>query len=302
MGNRTPDIYEVGTRDGLQNIKEFVPTDLKIEIIEKLLESGIKRIQLTSFVSAKVVPQMADAKEVVERVINRYPEVCFGALVPNLFGAKAAYDCGIREIAYVASVSLSHNRANINRTHEQSFEELQKIRQELPDMRIIFGAATTFSCPFEGETPLDKLLVFIGKAVACGVDMVELSDTIGMAYPAQVQRNIEALQGQFPSLPLGVHFHDTRNNGVLNSWIAMAYGLDYIQSSIGGLGGCPFAPGASGNTSTEDIVWLLNKSGYSTGIDFEKLLACAKFVQEKVSGNYSGHHIHIIEGGVNTNG
>ena len=288
-----PDIYEVGPRDGLQNLKDFVSTALKMEIIEKLLDSGITRLQLTSFVSPKAIPQMADAKEVVARFVNSYPGVRFGALVPNLFGAKAAWDCGIREINYVASVSLSHNKANINRTHEQSFEELELICRELPDMKVLFGAATSFACPFEGETPLPALLRFVEKAVKCGVGLVELADTIGMAYPSQVERVFETVGKEFPDLKLGVHFHDTRNNGIINSWLAMQFGVDYIQTSVGGLGGCPFAPGASGNTSTEDLVWLLNKSGYDTGIDFDKLLACAKYAKERISGNYSGHHINI---------
>ncbi len=293
MAASLPDIYEVGPRDGFQNIGAFIPTSLKMELIERLLESGITRIQLTSFVSPKAVPQMADARDVAERFVGRYPGVRFGALVPNLFGARAARDCGIREINYVASVSLSHNQANINRTHAQSFEELARICNELPEMNVLFGAATAFACPFEGETPLAALLSFVEKAVRCGVKTVELADTIGMAYPAQVTRTFEAMSREFPDVKLGVHFHDTRNNGIVNSLLAMQFGVDYIQTSVGGLGGCPFAPGASGNTSTEDLVWLLEKSGYATGIDFDKLLACAKYAKAHIAGNYSGHQLNI---------
>jgi hydroxymethylglutaryl-CoA lyase len=288
-----PDIYEVGPRDGFQNIGEFIPTALKMEIITKLLDSGIRRLQLTSFVSPRAVPQLSDAKPLAMHFVSRHPGIRFGALVPNLFGARAAWDCGIREVNYVASVSLSHNRANINRTHEQSFAELEGICRELPQMNVLFGAATAFACPFEGETPLPALLRFVERAVRLGVGTVELADTIGMAYPAQVERYFAAVAREFPTVRLGVHFHDTRNNGILNSWLAMQFGLDYIQTSIGGLGGCPFAPGASGNTSTEDLVWLLNKSGRDTGIDFDKLLACAKYARSAIAGNYSGHHINI---------
>ena len=261
--------------------------------MERLLAAGIRRIQLTSFVSPKAIPQLADARQVVESVIDRYPGMTFGALVPNLFGAKAAYDCGIREIAYVASVSESHNRANINRTHEQSLEELVKIRRELPDMTIIFGMATTFGCPFEGETPLEKMLAFMRRGVEAGADIVELSDTIGSAYPEQVRRYFRAARAEFPDMRLGYHSHDTRNMGIINSWVAMEEGAEYIQTSIGGLGGCPFAPGASGNCATEDLVYALNKSGYETGIDFAKLLECAKFVKQRIDGCYSGHQINI---------
>jgi len=293
MSRPMPDIYEVGPRDGLQNLTDFVPTEVKVALIEKLLHSGVKRLQLTSFVSPRAIPQMADAKTVAASIVGRYPDVRFGALVPNLFGAQTAWDCSIREVNYVASVSLSHNKANINRTHEQSFEELERICKELPGMDVLFGAATAFACPFEGETRLDDLLRFVEKAVRSGVKTVELADTVGMAYPAQVERFFEAVAREFPGIKLGVHFHDTRNNGIINSWLAMQFGVDYLQTSIGGLGGCPFAPGASGNTATEDIVWLLEKSGLHTGIDFDALLACARYAKATIAGNYSGHHINI---------
>ena len=293
MPKTAPDIYEVGLRDGFQNLEETVPTPLKVEIAHKLLESGIKRLQLGSFVSPKAVPQMADTKELAAHVVNRYPGVRFSALVPNLFGARAAWESGIREINYVVSVSLSHNKANINRTHEQSFEELDKIIAELPDMQVQFGASTSFACPFEGETSLDQLLRIVEKAAERKVNIIELADTIGMAYPTQVEQYLTTVMREFPDIKFGVHFHDTRNNGVLNSWIAAQIGVDFIQTTVGGLGGCPFAPGASGNTATEDLVWLLEKSGYNTGVDFNQLLSCAKLIKERMNGNYSGHHINI---------
>lgn len=293
MGKKCPDIYEVGPRDGFQNIKDFIPTQTKLETVRLLLESGVKRIQLTSFVSPKAIPQLADARKVTEHFAGHYPDVTFGALVPNLYGAKAAYDCGIREIAYVASVSESHNQANINRTHRQSLEELMKIREKLPDISIIFGMATSFGCPFEGETPLDKLVAFMEQGVRAGADIIELSDTIGSAYPQQVRDAFRAAKQAFPGIPLGYHSHDTRNMGILNSWIALEEGTSYLQSSIGGLGGCPFAPGASGNCATEDLVYSLNKSGYDTGIDFDRLLTCARYVKERVDGCFSGHQINL---------
>ncbi len=290
---KLPDIYEVGPRDGFQNIKEFIPTKLKIEIIEKILDAGVKRVQITSFVSPRAVPQMSDAQEVAQSLVGKYPGVTFGALVPNLYGARAAYQCGIREIAYVVSVSQSHNKANINRTHEQSFEELEKIRQEFPDMAIILGLATAFSCPFEGETPLEKTLSVMERGIKIGANIVELADTIGDAYPTQVERYLKAAKREFPSMEFGAHIHDTRNMGMLNTWVALQNGLNYIQTSIGGLGGCPFAPGASGNTSTEDFVYLLDKCGLKSGISFDKILNTAKFVNAHISGSYSGHQINI---------
>jgi hydroxymethylglutaryl-CoA lyase len=286
-------ICENGTRDGFQSIIDFIPTKLKLEIIKRILDAEVKYMQLTSFVSPKAIPQLADAREISEFILAAYPQVRFNAYVPNLYGAARAVECGYKEISYGISVSESHNRANINRTHDQSFEELQKILQQYPELKVMVGFPTAFGCPFEGETSLENLMTLVRRAVHLGINFIGLSDTIGVAYPTQVDYFIKALQLEFPKVKLSVHIHDTRNMGMVNTWTAIQNGVTFIDSAIGGLGGCPFAPGASGNISTEDLVYMLDHCGVETGIDFEKILEAARFTKSVIKGNYSGHQITI---------
>ncbi len=293
MEKKHVEIMEVCPRDGWQNLKEFISTEKKISLIRRMLDAGIHTMQLNSFVSPKVVPQMKDAREVAENITRDYPDKLLNALVPNLYGAKAAVESGLREVSYVISISESHNKANVGRTHEESFAGLMEIRGTIPELKVILSFATAFGCPFEGETPLGKILEYIDRGVKLGITKVELADTIGMANPAQVERTFQAVRKEFPQLTLLAHMHDTRNNGILNSWTAASNGADIIHTALGGLGGCPFAPGASGNTATEDFVWLLQKSGVNTGIDFQKLLPVAREMYEEIQGNYSGHQLHI---------
>lgn len=288
-------IWEVGPRDGFQNLKTFIPTEMKIDIIRRLLDCGIKHMQISSFVSPKAIPQMADAKQVVTTILPEYPDVRFNALVPNLRGASDAYACGIREISFSISVSQTHNMRNNNRTHEKSFADLETILHEYPDMQVTFGVATAFGCPFEGETPLDKLLPFCEKAVNMGIRHINLSDTIGVAYPTQIETFLQAVLKEFPGVEVGLHIHDTRNNGMLNTWVGLHSGASSVHAAIGGLGGCPFAPGASGNICTEDLVYMLDRCGIETGIDFEKLLSVSRYVNGNLEGCYSGHHLQIPE-------
>ena len=286
-------IMEVCPRDGWQNLTRTIPTDRKIYYIERMLDAGVQVLQVTSFVHPKAVPQLQDSAIVAETISKKYPDRTLTALVPNLFGARRAMESGIREVNYVVSVSETHNIKNIGRTHEQSFDELKRIRDELPDMKITLGCATTFGCPFEGQHSLDTILRFIERGVRLGVQQIELSDTVGLAYPKLIEETFTAVKREFPDHLLMAHLHDTRNNGVLDSYLALNSGADMIHTSLGGLGGCPFAPGASGNTSTEDMVYLLEKSGYRTGIDFRKILEVAREMRQEIPGNYSGHQINI---------
>lgn len=288
-------VVEIGPRDGFQNVKEFIPTETKLEIIDGLVQSGYKKIQITSFVSPKAIPQMKDAKEITESVLAKYRDVDFFALVPNFFGARAAAEAGLKEINPVISLSMSHNLANVKRTREQSIEELKKIRETYPAIKLTQDIATAFGCPFEGEMPLDDLLKLIGKLRDIGIHAFTLCDTVGLAYPALVEKVFRTVKNEFPEDEFNVHIHDTRNMGILNSYVALENGADSVQAAIGGLGGCPFAPGASGNTSSEDLVYMLNKSGYDTGIDFERLLKTAKYTRQVIDGNFSGHQIYIPE-------
>ncbi len=287
-------IYEVGPRDGFQNLTVYIPLEKKLEIIEKLIDSGIRHIQHTSFVSSKAIPQLRDSKELTLACLEKYSEIVFFALVPNLFGAKTAWELGIKKISYVISLSERHNKANINRTHEESLDELNKIIECYPEMDVCLDLATTFGCPFDGKYSVEAVIAFVKKFVEIGITTVNLCDTIGIANPKHVREVIAAVKASFPMLDLMVHIHDTRNMGMVNTLAAIESGVDKIQSTLGGLGGCPFAPGASGNLATEDMVYMLNEMGYETGVDFNKVLDAAKFEGALITdGIFSGHQINI---------
>ena len=288
-------IVEVGPRDGFQSVSCMqIPTEEKIAIIDRLAEAGVQHMEITSFVSPKAIPQMSDAAAVAEYALKKYPDRDYFALVPNLRGAANAYALGLRKVCYVVSLSTSHNKANINRTHEQSLAAFKEIRETYPDLQLDVDLATTFGCPFEGkfldpQQPVD----FLRPYWEAGMRSVTLCDTIGIADPAQVRRVLCAVKEVYPELAIQGHFHDTRGLGMVNTLTALEIGVDGVQTALGGLGGCPFAPGASGNLSTEDTVWMLNEMGYDTGIRFAPLLAAAKAQKEAVPGNYSGHHICV---------
>lgn len=290
-------VVEVGPRDGFQSVKcAMISTEKKIEIIEKLIAAGVKHIEYTSFVSPKAIPQLADAAEVTKAIFAKHKDVDLFALVPNLRGAQNAYELGLRRIAYVVSLSKTHNKANINRTHEQSLEAYKEIREAYPDMDVIVDIATAFGCPFEGKyRDVKPLIEFLRSYKELGMKVCTLCDTIGIADPKQVKTFIAAVKETYPDLELQVHIHDTRGLGVVNTLAAIEAGVTSIQSALGGLGGCPFAPGASGNLSTEDMVWMLNEMGYDTGIEFAKILAVAKQQVQDIQGVYSGHHINITK-------
>ena len=290
-------IVEVGPRDGFQSIDSIcgiIPLETKQKYIEMLLDSGITSMQFTSFVSPKAIPQLADAKDLTKILFENYPNLDLFALVPNLRGAKDAYELGMRKIAYVVSYSKSHNKANINRTHEQSLEAYKEIKEAYPDMEINVNFATAFGCPFEGKYyDVEGLIEFIRTYDELGLKSCVLADTIGIADPTQVRHFVREIKKAFPHLEISIHLHDTRGLGMVNALVAIEEGIDKLETAIGGLGGCPFAPGASGNLATEDLVWLLSEMDYETGIDFEKLVLIAKEQAKEVVGNYSGHHMNI---------
>jgi len=291
------EVIEVGPRDGFQSVNAecyLIPMEQKLEIIDRLFQAGFRHMEYTSFVSPKAIPQLADAREVTRAVLGKYPDLDLFALVPNLRGAANAYELGLRKVVYVVSLSVSHNKANINRTHEQSLEAYREIRKTYPDLDIIVDLATAFGCPFEGkyEDP-QRAVSFLKDYVEAGMKTCCLCDTVGIADPAQTRRLIGSLRGAYPDLDLMVHFHDTRGLGMANTLTAIDMGICKVQSALGGLGGCPFAPGASGNLSTEDLVWMLNEMGYDTGISFSPALAAAKMQKASVPGQYSGHHICV---------
>lgn len=284
------EIYEVGPRDGFQNVAEYIPVETKLAVIEGLVAAGMRHVQITSFVSPKAIPQMRDARELAVSCLQRHPDIDLFALVPNLRGAVAAQEVGIAWVSYVVSLSESHNLANIRRDHQESLTELQLIQRELPGLTVCLDLATTFGCPFEGKKTEQDVVTFLQPYIDSGIGMVNLCDTIGIANPAQVRRTITAVREAYPKVELQVHIHDTRNMGMVNTLAAIELGVSRVQSTLGGLGGCPYAPGASGNLATEDLVFMLTEMGYETGIDLEKLVELARYQAGAIpQGKFSGH-------------
>lgn len=295
MSAKKVEIIEVGPRDGFQNVPEFIPTELKLEIIDGIIRAGIKSVQITSFVSPKAVPQMKDAKEVAIACLDKYPNTNLFALVINMRGAKLAVECGIKEITYVIAVSETQNISINKKSHYESFLELAEILKIYPDVKVNLDVATAFGCHYEGEVPIEKSMAFLKRAYNIGIRTFNLCDTVGLAHPFMVEDLVDTSLREFPDCEFQIHIHDTRNMGIINSFKALERGITKIQTSIGGLGGCPFAPGATGNTSTEDFVYMLNRMGYDTGIDVNVLIETAKEFKDKIRGNYSGHHVLIDE-------
>lgn len=287
-------LYEVGPRDGFQSIRTYIPFEVKMEIISGLVAAHLEHIQITSFVSPKAVLQMQDAALVAKECKKLYPDLDLFALVPNVRGAQNAVECNIDSVSYVVSLGEQHNLANIKRTHQKSFEEFQAIRQEFPSLYVGLDLATAFGCPFEGKKDADQVVDFLAGYVKLGVSYVNLCDTIGIADPRQVRITIAAVQKAYPSLDLQIHIHDTRNMGMVNTLAAVEMGVDKVQATLGGLGGCPFAPGASGNLASEDVLNMLKSMGYETNIDVSALVRLAKKQALLIpEGLYSGHLFRI---------
>ncbi|MBP2639355.1 MAG: yngG [Firmicutes bacterium] len=285
------EIVEVGPRDGLQNLPDYVPAETKIELIKRLAGAGTKIMEVTSFVHPKAVPQMADAVKVAEFAVQNADQLGFKplALVPNLKGAQTAYATGLREVNYVISVSAAHNKANINRTIEASLEELENIIVALPELKINLSMATAFGCPFTGEVPTEDILRLTQSAIDRGVTTITLADTIGVANPVQTLGVIRAVQQAYPDISIGIHIHDTHGAGLANTLMAMSLGITRVESAVGGLGGCPFAPGAAGNMATEDLNNVLLRMGIRTGIDPVRYQESVSFVQEHIQASLLSH-------------
>ena len=289
-------LYEVGPRDGFQNIKSYIPLETKLNIIDGIVDAGVEHIQITSFVSPKAIPQMKDAVELTKECNKRYPNLDLFALIPNLRGATTAVENNIKKVSYVVSLGESHNLANIKKTHKASYNDLKLIRDEYPNLLIGLDLATSFGCPFEGKKNEKQVVEFLKPYVELGLEYVALCDTIGIANPKQVRKTITEVKKQFPNLELQFHIHDTRNMGMVNTLAAIEMGVTNIQSTLGGLGGCPYAPGASGNLSSEDLIFMLSEMNYETNIDLNLLLKVAKYQANMIpEGLYSGHLFRIPE-------
>ena len=285
-------INEVGPRDGFQNVQKFIPTADKIAIVEELIAAGVKNFELTSFVSPKAIPQLADAAEVCRAILAKHGDsIHTSALVPNLRGAQSAWEAGIREVACVISVSASHNRANINRTHDESIAELAKMIDTLPEMKVRVDLATAFACPFEGWTPLEAVAVLTRRIHALGIRQIVLADTIGVATPDRIYNLCGLMRREFADMEFSLHIHDTRGMGLVNTMAGLDAGITCFETSIAGLGGCPFAPGAAGNTATEDLVNMLSGMNIATGVQLAKLIDAVRLVEEKVEAPINSHMV-----------
>lgn len=290
-------IVEVGPRDGFQPVKPFIPTDRKIAIARKIAQSGVRRIELGSFVSPTALPQMSDIRELLAAMRDwdgPHPEL--SVLVPNLKGAELALAAGVDNLVYVISASESHNWSNVRRTIEQSLADLRTVLRDLhPAGRFRFNLATAFDCPFEGtiaEAPVADLIARVlelaPQAEVC------LCDTTGKALPVQVSQLFARCEREFGGATFAYHAHDTYGLGIASTLAAYQQGIRVFDAAVGGLGGCPFAPGATGNVATEDVVFVFEKSGISTGIDLPSLLEAARLA-ESIDGGITGGHIRFVQ-------
>lgn len=276
-------VNEVATRDGFQMEGRFIPTEDKIALVDRLSGLGYAKIEVTSFTSPKAIPALRDGEEVMMRIVRR-PGVVYTALVPNLRGAERALDSQVDEFNIVMSASESHNLSNLRMTREQSFSQLSEVialaRQAAVPVNV--SLSCVFGCPMEGEVPLAAVLGWIERFAALDARGITLCDTTGMAYPTQVQAICAAALERFPALEFTAHFHNTRGMGLVNTVAAVEAGIRRLDMSLGGIGGCPYAPGATGNVATEDVVHMLQCMDYDTGMELEGLIGAAAQLEELV--------------------
>ncbi len=282
-------ITEVGPRDGLQNERRLIPLEQKVALIDRLSSTGLTRIEAASFVHPKAIPQMADAAEVMQRV-RRRAGVSYLALVPNEVGARNAIAAGVDEIGVVVSASESHNKANLNRSVAETLQSVRNVAAMARDAGIPWSGyvATAFGCPYEGAVDPGAVFAIAREFCDLGAAAIAFGDTIGVANPRQVFDLSSRFLAQFPGVPFRLHFHDTRGMALANVVAAMQAGVTQFDGSVGGLGGCPYAPGASGNVATEDMVAMLHAMGIETGIDLDALLEAAWLAEEIVGRPLEG--------------
>jgi hydroxymethylglutaryl-CoA lyase len=270
-----PRIYmqEVATRDGFQNEAQFIETEDKVLVIDALSQCGFAKIEVTSFTSPKAIPALRDAERVMHE-ITRQPGVEYTVLVPNVRGAERALSCGIDEANLVMSMSETHNRSNLRMTREQSFTQLEQVVSAISGsaVAINISLSTTFGCPMEGDVSEDEVMRWVERFANLGVKRATLCDTTGMAYPSQVRSIATRAKTLFPDMVFTLHFHNTRSMAQANVLAAISAGINRFDASLGGIGGCPYAPGASGNACTEDMVHMLELEGFDTQIDLNRLL------------------------------
>jgi hydroxymethylglutaryl-CoA lyase len=281
-------IREVGPRDGFQIQKEFIPTDDKIEIIEALVAAGVSDVEATAFVSPKAVPQMRDAAEIIAKAPKN--GAIYSALVPNLRGAQNAMATDVDEIVVVISASNAHNKANMNRTVDESIADLDAIFALAAEKgtRVIASAATAFGCPYQGDVPDADVMRLMDAYKSRGADGLILADTTGMATPVRVEKSVKMLQDRYPETEIILHLHDNRGTAMANLLTAMICGATTFDTALAGLGGCPYVPQAAGNLPTEDVVYMMDDMGIETGIDLEAVIRAALRLEKMLGKMLSG--------------
>ena len=289
-------VYEVGPRDGLQNEQRMVPTADKITLINALSQTGLSRIEVSSFVNPKWIPQLADASEVA-RGITRRPGVEYSCLVPNRRGLDSALAVGLKEIAVFMSASETHNKKNINKTRADTLLAFGEVMQPAlqAGVRVRAYISTVYGCPYEGRVSPDATVELVETLLSMGAYQISLGDTIGVATPRQVEEVLLRLDPLCSRDKLALHFHDTRGTALANVLVGLQMGITTIDSALGGLGGCPYAPGASGNLATEDLIYMLDGMGVETGINLDALVDCSRqvgtFIGRELPSKYLKAHL-----------
>lgn len=290
-------VYEVGPRDGLQNEPSPVPTDVKVELIDRLTATGLPYIEASSFVHPRWIPQLGDAEQVVSR-IQRAEGVRYGVLVPNMRGLDRALETGVKEIAVFVSSSETHNRKNLNRTIDESLENIAEVMGAVAGQGFwVRGyVSMVFGCPYEGDIPDDQILRVIDRLKELGVDQLSLGDTVGTGSPALVNERVRRIGQAVDLADVALHFHDTRGTALANIVAGLDAGVRIFDGAVGGLGGCPYAPGATGNVATEDLVQMLHSMGIDTGVDLDALVEVAAFIEGKLRKQLPGRYLRAARG------
>lgn len=276
-------IREVGPRDGLQNEPVFVPTGIKKEFIRKLADTGLPHIEVTSFVHPKWIPALTDSAE-IGSTFSDFGRTHTSALVPNMKGLEGAEKAGMKEVAVFMSATEGHNKANINRSTTESLKQFEELIPTIKSkgMRVIGSVSVVFGCPFEGEVKAEQVAPIVRSLLDFGSDYISLGDTIGVGTPTQTKRLLEKLLPMVDAKRIGIHLHDTQSTALANALAALEMGITVFDGSVGGLGGCPYAPGASGNVPTESLVYMFHGMGIDTGVDLNKLLEVGVWIQDQL--------------------
>lgn len=291
------DVYEVGPRDGLQNELRTLATADKARLIDALVDAGLRRVELTSFVSPRWIPQLADAEKLL-KLVRRREGVVFSALVPNLRGLERAREAGLEEAAVFLSVTESHSKRNINKSVAEAIATAREVATEArrAGLRVRCYLSTVWGCPYEGLTPVPRVVEVVRQLADLGLYQLSLGDTIGVGTPTHTAQLIDEVSKVLPLSQLALHLHDTRGTALANALVGLSMGVTTFDSSIGGLGGCPYAPGAAGNLATEDLVYMLQGMGVETGVDLGRLVLAGELAQELIGRKLSGKYLQAALG------